>query len=147
MSTPTKIKAVLIGAGGWGLQHARILSERPDVDFLAIAGRTPEKTRSRAAQFGVRAYMNITDMLKEEKPDLAFLSLPNDGHFQPTLEVIRAGVPLFVEKPLVFDLKEADQLLQGRRTAICSSGLTSITIMPSRWPWRIRRSRKEDSGI
>jgi len=34
----------------------------------------------------------------QEKPDLAFLSLPNDGHFQPTLEVIRAGVPLFVEK-------------------------------------------------
>jgi myo-inositol 2-dehydrogenase / D-chiro-inositol 1-dehydrogenase len=51
-------------------------------------------------------------MLEKEKPDLAFLSLPNDGHFKPTLEVIRAGIPLFVEKPLVFDLKEADQLLQ-----------------------------------
>jgi myo-inositol 2-dehydrogenase / D-chiro-inositol 1-dehydrogenase len=103
---------VLIGAGGWGLQHARILSERPDVDFLAIAGRTPDKTKGRAAQFGVRAYLNIVEMLDKEKPDLVFLSLPNEGHFQPTLEVIRAGVPLFVEKPLVFDLKEADQLVR-----------------------------------
>lgn len=112
MSAQSKIKVVLIGAGGWGLQHARILSERADIDFRAIAGRTPEKTKARAAQFGVRAYTNIREMLEQEKPDLAFLSLPNDGHFQPTLEVIRAGVPLFVEKPLVFDLKEADQLVQ-----------------------------------
>ena len=112
MNTQSKVKAVLICAGGWGLQHARILSERPDVDFRAIAGRKVDKTQARAAQFGVRAYTNITEMLKQEKPDLAFLSLPNDGHFQPTLEVIRAGVPLFVEKPLVFDLKEADQLVQ-----------------------------------
>src|ERR1700691_1974753 len=110
MSTPSKIKAVLIAAGGWGLQHPRLLSERPDVDFRAIAGRTLEKTSNRAVQFGVRAYTHIAEMLEKEKPDLAFLSLPNDGHFKPTLEVIRAGVPLFVEKPLVFDLKEADQL-------------------------------------
>src|ERR1022692_2835185 len=108
----SRIKAVLIGAGGWGRQHARILSQRSDVEFCAIAGRTLEKTKTRAAQFGVRAYTNITEMLEQEKPDLAFLSLPNDGHFQPTLEVIQAGVPLFVEKPLVFDLKEAEQLLQ-----------------------------------
>ena len=103
MSAQSKIKAVLIGAGGWGFQHARILSERPDIDFRAIAGRTLERTKARASKFGVRAYTNITEMLEKEKPDLAFLSLPNDGHFQPTLDVIRAGVPLFVEKPLVFD--------------------------------------------
>src|ERR1039457_6767714 len=107
----SKIKAVLIGAGGWGLQHARILSARPDIDFLAIAGRTTEETQARAVQFGVRAYTNITAMIKREKPDLAFLSLPNDGHFEPTMEVIRASVSLFVEKPLVFDLKEADKLI------------------------------------
>ena len=108
----SKVKAVLVGAGGWGLQHARILSERADVDFRAIAGRTAKKTKSRAEQFGVRPYTNITEMIKKEKPDLVFLSLPNDGHFQPTIEVIRAGAPLFVEKPLVFDLQEADQLLE-----------------------------------
>lgn len=112
MSGSSKIKVVLVGAGGWGLQHARILSQRPDVDFRAIAGRTREKSHRRAAQFGVRAYTNITEMIKKETPDLVFLSLPNDGHFEPTLEVIRAGVPLFVEKPLVFDLQEAEQLLQ-----------------------------------
>jgi predicted dehydrogenase len=50
-------------------------------------------------------------MLEKEKPDLVSLSLPNQGHFEATLQVIQAGVPLFVEKPLVFNLGEADTLL------------------------------------
>lgn len=106
-----KVKIALVGAGGWGMQHARIFAQRDDVEFCAIAGRTRERTEARAAQFGVRAYTDIGEMLTREKPDLVSLCLPNMGHFAPTLEVIEAGVPLLVEKPLVFDLAEADTLL------------------------------------
>ena len=105
------IKIALIGAGGWGRQHARIFGERPDVNFCAIAGRTPERTEARAEQFGVRAYTDIGEMLEREQPDLVSVCLPNEGHFAPTLQVIEAGFPLLVEKPLVFDLAEADTLL------------------------------------
>ena len=107
-----RVKVALIGAGGWGLQHARIFSERPDVDLCAIAGRTPERTRARAAQFGVNSYLDVEDMLEGERPDLVSLCLPNLEHFEPTLQVIEAGYPLLVEKPLVFDMKEAETLLQ-----------------------------------
>ena len=106
-----KIKIALIGAGGWGYQHARILSSRDDVDFCAIVGRTPGKTQARAKTFRTRAYTSVPEMLSTERPELVCICLPNQEHFAPTLEVIRAGVPLFVEKPLVFDLKEADTLL------------------------------------
>ncbi len=105
------IKVALIGAGGWGRQHARIFAARPDVELCAIVGRTPEKTRARAAEFGTRAYTDIGEMLEREQPDLVSLCLPNQGHFEATLQVIEAGYPLLVEKPLVFDLDEADRLL------------------------------------
>lgn len=108
-----KIKIALVGAGGWGRQHARILAAHPAVDFCAIVGRTPEKTRTRAAEYGVRYYLDIQEMLDGEKPDLVSLSLPNQGHFTATMQVIEAGYPLLVEKPLVFDLAEADQLLEA----------------------------------
>jgi len=106
-----KVKVAVIGAGGWGLQHARIFSERPDMDFCAVVGRTLEKTKARAEQFGVRYYLDIQEMLDKENPDLVSLCLPNLGHFEPTLQVIQAGFPLLVEKPLVFELHEADALL------------------------------------
>ena len=106
-----RVKIALIGAGGWGRQHARIFAARPDVDFCAIVGRTPEKTQARADEYGVRAYTDIAEMLEREKPDLVSLCLPNQGHFDATLQVIQAGVSLLVEKPLVFDLQEAEMLL------------------------------------
>ena len=110
-----KVKVALIGAGGWGRQHARVFSGREDVEFCAAAGRTKEKTEARAAEYGVRAYTDIGEMIAAERPDLVSLSLPNQGHFDATRRVIRAGIPLLVEKPLVFDLDEADALLREAR--------------------------------
>ncbi len=111
MSNQSRVKVAIIGAGGWGRQHARVFAARPDVELCAIVGRTRERTAARAAQFGVPAYTDIAAMLEQERPDLVSLCLPNQDHFAATLQVIRAGYPLLVEKPLVFDLHEADTLL------------------------------------
>ena len=108
---PERLKIALIGTGGWGRQHARILAGRPDVDFCGVLGRDPVRTAARATEFATRPYTDLGAMLDAEKPDLAFVCLPNRGHFDVTLQLIRAGVPLLVEKPLVFDLAEADALL------------------------------------
>ncbi|MET7422182.1 Gfo/Idh/MocA family oxidoreductase [Dactylosporangium sp. NPDC005555] len=106
-----RLKVAVVGAGGWGEQHARIFAQRPDTDLVAVAGRTPQRTADRAAAYGTRPYTDLTAMVETERPDLITVSLPNEGHFEPTLELIRLGVPLLVEKPLVFDLAEADQLI------------------------------------
>ena len=110
-STAKKIKVCLVGAGQWGRQHARVFSQRSDVTLCAVAGRNLEKTQARAAEFGLRAYTNVSEMLDTERPDLVSLSLPNLEHFEATMQVIKSGYPLLVEKPLTFDLSEADQLL------------------------------------
>ena len=111
MNARERIKVAIVGAGGWGQQHARVFAGRNDIELCAIVGRTEAKTRRRAEEWGVRYYLNIAQMLEREQPDLVSLSLPNMEHFAPTLEVIRAGFPLLVEKPLVFELDEADVLL------------------------------------
>lgn len=106
-----KVKIALVGAGGWGRQHARILASRDDVDFCGLAGRTRDKTTARAEMFGVTPYFDIREMLDRTNPDLVCMCLPNKGHYEATLQVIEAGYPLLVEKPLVFSMKEADTLL------------------------------------
>ncbi|HJQ29484.1 MAG TPA: Gfo/Idh/MocA family oxidoreductase [Rubrobacter sp.] len=111
MNGAGRLKVALVGAGAWGMQHARVFAGRGDVDLCAVVGRTREKTRMRAEEFGASYYLDIQEMLDRERPDLVSLCLPNLGHFEPTLQVIRGGYPLLVEKPLVFDLGEADLLL------------------------------------
>lgn len=106
------LKVAVVGAGGWGEQHARVFSRRRDTDLVAVVGRTPDKTRARAEAYGARAYTDIDAMLDAEQPDLVTVVLPNEGHFEPTLHLIRRGVPLLVEKPFVFHLEEADLLLE-----------------------------------
>ncbi len=109
MNAPLRV--AVVGAGGWGEQHARIFAGRPDTDLCAVVGRSTERTAARAAAYGTRPYTDIDEMLEAEHPDLVSVCLPNEGHFEPTLRLIRHGVPLLVEKPLVFDLGEADQLI------------------------------------
>src|SRR4051794_12776946 len=107
------LRVAVVGTGAWwGRQHARVFSARPDVELVAIVGRTPDRTQQRAADFGVPGYTDVQEMLREQQPDLVSVCLPNEGHFEPTLDIIRAGFPLLVEKPLVFDLAQADTLLR-----------------------------------
>jgi predicted dehydrogenase len=107
-----RIRVAVVGTGDWwGRQHAKAFSARTDAVLCAVAGRTGERTQRRAAEFGVPGYTDLDAMLEREQPDLVSVCLPNMGHFGPTLQIIRAGFPLLVEKPLVFDLDEADTLL------------------------------------
>ena len=111
MSGNGRTRVAIVGTGRWGWQHARVFAAHPDVDLCAVCGRDQVRAQLRADEFGVRAYTAISKMIADERPDLIALSLPNQEHFAATLEVIKAGVPLLVEKPLVFDLGEADRLL------------------------------------
>jgi predicted dehydrogenase len=109
MSAPVRV--AVVGPGGWGRQHLRIFGGRPDTELVAVAGRDPDSTQAAARGAGVPGFTVIEEMLDAVQPDLVSVCLPNEGHFEPTLRLIRAGAALLVEKPLVFNLAEADQLL------------------------------------
>lgn len=106
-----KLKIALVGTGGWAREHCRILQARPDVDFCAVVGRNAERTAARAAEYDTTSYTDIQTMIGQERPDLVCICLPNQHHFDATMQVIEARVPLIVEKPLVFEMKQADALL------------------------------------
>lgn len=106
----TPLRVAVVGTGGWGEQHARVFADRTDTVLCGVVGRDPARTAARAQAYGTTPFTDLDAML-ETRPDLVTVSLPNEAHFEPTLHLIRRGVPLLVEKPLVFDLAEADTLL------------------------------------
>jgi myo-inositol 2-dehydrogenase / D-chiro-inositol 1-dehydrogenase len=111
--TSERLRVAVVGTGKWwGREHARVFSQRPDVQLCAIVGRSSDKTMQRAAEFDTKPYVDLDEMLATETPDLVSLCLPNESHFDTTLHVIEAGFPLLVEKPLVFNIHQADRLLQ-----------------------------------
>ncbi|MGI8645338.1 MAG: Gfo/Idh/MocA family protein [Nocardioides sp.] len=108
---PAPLRVAVVGTGVWGAQHARVFSTRPDATLVGVVGRDPERTEARAAAYGTRAYTDVGAMIEAERPDLVTVCLPNEAHFEPTLDLVRRGVPLLVEKPLVFDSGEAAVLI------------------------------------
>lgn len=112
MNADRKLRIAVVGTGEWwGYHHARIYHSRPDTELVGILGRVQAKADARAAEFGVSGYSDLTRLLEQEQPDLVSVCLPNEAHFETTLALIEAGVPLFVEKPLVFELEQADALI------------------------------------
>ena len=108
----TPIRVAVVGTGEWwGRQHAELFAGRRDTTLVAVVGRDPARTAARALEFGVNSYVDVEEMIGRERPDLITVCLPNEAHFEPTLHLIRCGVPLLVEKPLVFSLDEADALI------------------------------------
>jgi predicted dehydrogenase len=105
------LRVAVVGAGGWGEQHARIFSRRSDTALVAVVGRTKDKTDARAAAYGAPGFTDIDEMLDATHPELVTVCLPNEGHFAVTRQLLQRGIPLLVEKPLVFSLEEADELL------------------------------------
>jgi predicted dehydrogenase len=112
MTAHAPLRVAVVGPGGWGRQHTRIFGSRPDTDLVAIVGRDSERVAAQAQAARTAGFTDIDAMLDTVQPDLVSVCLPSEHHFEPTLKLVRAGVPLLVEKPLVFDLREADQLIE-----------------------------------
>jgi len=107
-----KIKVALIGTGGWSLQHCRVLTQHPQVEFCGILGRNKQRTKKRSDLFKVPYYVDLKELIKHQKPDLLNISLPNEHHYDLTMKVIKSNTHLFVEKPLVFKMSQADNLIK-----------------------------------
>jgi myo-inositol 2-dehydrogenase/D-chiro-inositol 1-dehydrogenase len=112
-----RLRVAVVGTGEWwGRQHLRAFADRPDVEVVAVVGRHLDKARARAELVGARGYDDVTRMVEVEHPDLVSVCLSNQGHFETTLALIRTGTPLLVEKPFVFEMAEADRLLDEARS-------------------------------
>jgi len=137
-SRDVPLKVAVVGAGGWGEQHARVFADRTDTRLCALVGRDPGRTSARAEAYGTAGYTDLDAMLDAEQPDLVTVSLPNEEHFGPTLHLLRRGFPLLVEKPLVFDLAEADELIREAR----ERGLFFAIDLNHRYAEPVQRLRK-----
>jgi myo-inositol 2-dehydrogenase/D-chiro-inositol 1-dehydrogenase len=136
------IRVVIVGAGDWGRQHARVFASRPEVDLRAVAARHRDRAQARAAEWGIRAYTSVPEMIDAEAPDLVSVCLPNEAHFDATMQVIEAGVPLLAEKPLAFDLGQADQLI----AAAADRNLFFAINFNHRYAEPVRRAKAAISG-
>jgi predicted dehydrogenase len=93
------MRVSVIGSGSIGRRHvANLRALVPDAHFTfwRASGAHDDYTR----QLGARVVSSLEQCLAEA-PDLAIIANPSAFHAEPLLQVLRAGIPFYIEKPIV----------------------------------------------
>lgn len=93
-------KVSYIGAGGFSSRFIHPQLGRHGVELAAICDLDEERARRAAACHGFeRVYTDFREMLDREEPDAIFCVGPQAMQYEIGLQVLRAGYPLYVQKP------------------------------------------------
>ncbi len=119
-----KLRMALTG-GGRGAFIGRVHATAAVLDLQAelVAGAlssNPEVAKQSAPEYGIpaeRAYSSYTEMLEKEQSlpadqriDFVTVATPNHTHFEIAKAAAQAGFNVVCDKPLTFDLGQAEQL-------------------------------------
>ena len=115
-------KIAVIGVGGWGKNHARVLKELGCLSV--ICDLDAARAKEIAGKHGAQAYSSIEEMLDKERLDGCLVCTPTKTHATVAKKVMERGVNTFVEKPMSFSSKECEEMMQvaEKKKVILTSG-------------------------
>ncbi len=121
----------LVGCGGMGRQHLKVLQGLPEFEIAAVCDLLPEAVEQTGEAYGVAArYGDFEKMYGEVEPDIVTVATQTRGHHAPTVAALERGISVLCEKPISIDLVEADEMVEtarasGARLAVHQQGRVS----------------------
>ena len=103
------VKVGIIGVGYLGMQHARIASYLEDAELKAVADIDFKKALEIGNRHGVSYYQNYEEMMDEI--DAGIVSTPTSEHFHISMNLLKRGKHVLVEKPITETIEQAEQLV------------------------------------
>jgi predicted dehydrogenase len=137
-----RLRVGVIGVGVIGqVMHLHFLRELKDrFEIAAICDLSIDTARGCAQEYGVEAvFTDWREMLRS--PLDAVLVLTSGSHAPIAIEAAKAGLHVFVEKPMCFSSAEATDMVTAAKTA----GVTLMVGYPKRYDPAFLRFREEVS--
>ena len=109
------VRIAVIGIGGWGKNHVRVLNE---LDALAaVCDANSERMLLYSKKYRVPGYDSVDSMLKKEKLDVVTICTPASTHFTIASKVLGEGLDTFVEKPMTTTSSDGESLIEVAKKA------------------------------
>ena len=133
-----KLRMALVG-GGQGAFIGRVHATAAVLDNRAVlvAGALssdPAKAKASAPDYDIsaeRAYGSYTELIEKEEAlpadkriDFVTVATPNHTHFPIAKAALEAGFNVICDKPMTFDLKQAEELFEIVKRSGCVFALT-----------------------
>jgi len=103
------VRVAVVGTGGWGKNHVRVLSEIGALVAICDVDKTRADLYSK--KYGVPAYGSVDEMSKKESLDAVTICTPASTHFRIASETLSGGLHTFVEKPMTTTTADAEKLI------------------------------------
>jgi predicted dehydrogenase len=111
MSSPISIG--VIGCGYAAEMHLPAICSLKEGRLTALADSNPGRLQALASRYVVeRRHLDWRELIHDPANQVIAVLTPPHLHFEMTLEAVRLGKHVMVEKPLVADLTEADRLIE-----------------------------------
>ncbi len=108
-----KTKIGVIGLGGVAqLVHLPNLSKLPNVELTAVAEINRNRLNTISDKFNIKQrYSNHHDLLAKSDVDAVVIATPTNTHKEISIDCLKAGKHVLVEKPLARKYSEAKEIL------------------------------------
>lgn len=120
---PKNYQVALIGTGWYGKSDLFRLIQVSPVDVVALCDvdknmlENAGKLVSQRQKSGKvpRLYNDYRKMLSENKPDIVLIGTPDYWHALQTIDAVKAGAHVYVQKPISVDVMEGEAMVAAAR--------------------------------
>ncbi|MCQ8182940.1 Gfo/Idh/MocA family oxidoreductase [Methylomonas sp. SURF-1] len=119
--------AILLDEVRWGMIGCGAVAERKSAPafnkvahsrLVAVTGRSAEKAADYAARHGVpRWYTDAAKLMADPEVNAVYIATPPSSHAEYALQALRAGKPVYVEKPMARRYADCLAMNQAARDA------------------------------
>lgn len=111
----SKVRIALVGSGFMGQFHAQVVAQSDVAELSAIVDLNAAVGRPVAEKFNTRYVASVADALSQNVADAYIVALPDTLHQDVTVQLLEAGKPVLVEKPMAHTLQAAKAMAKAER--------------------------------
>ena len=114
----SKFKIGIIGTGNIGQVHIRTFKQLEEVEIAAVTDvNLPEAKKVAAAHQIAKVHDSAEALIQDSSLDAVVIGVPNKWHAALTVQALKAGKHVLLEKPMALNLEEARLIMQAEQKA------------------------------
>ncbi len=104
------LKVGVVGLGAMGQHHARLYSQLK-CELVGVADANAKRAKEIGEKYSTKYYPDYHGLLS--KVEAVSIAVPTTLHHAVAMDFLREGVHCLVEKPIAFNLHEADEMTEA----------------------------------
>lgn len=108
----TKHAVVIVGYGGMGSYHAKLIKDNQSIEVTGTYDLLEER-RKVSIQDGYPAYESYEEVLGDPEVDVVLIATPNDVHKDLAIQAFKAGKHVICEKPVTLSVNDFKEMLSA----------------------------------